>query len=61
MLARSAAFALTCVPSTAITPPETAPAAAHTRRDPARTTRRLVTQLERLGYAVTLQQQQVAT
>jgi len=33
----------------------------YTRRDPARTTRRLVTQLERLGYSVTLQEQQVAT
>jgi hypothetical protein len=27
----------------------------YTRRDPARTTRRLVTQLERLGHTVTLQ------
>jgi len=33
----------------------------HTRRDPARTTPRLVTQLERLGYSVTIQEQQVAT
>jgi transposase len=33
----------------------------YTRRDPARTTRRLVTQLERLGYSVTIQEQQVAT
>jgi transposase len=33
----------------------------YTRRDPARTTRRLVTQLERLGYSVTLQEQRVAT
>ena len=33
----------------------------HTRRDPARTTPRLVTQLERLGYSVTLQEQQAAT
>jgi transposase len=33
----------------------------YTRRDPARTTRRLVTQLQRLGYSVTLQQQQAAT
>ena len=28
----------------------------YTRRDPARTTRRLVAQLERLGHTVTLQQ-----
>jgi transposase len=33
----------------------------YTRRDPARTTRRLVTQLERLGHSVTIQQRQVAT
>jgi len=33
----------------------------YTRRNPARTTRRLVTQLERLGYSVTLQEQAVAT
>jgi transposase len=33
----------------------------YTRRDPTRTTRRLVTQLERLGYSVTLQEQHVAT
>ena len=33
----------------------------YTRRDPARTTRRLVTQLERLGYSVTLEEQRVAT
>jgi transposase len=33
----------------------------YTRRDPARTTRRLVTQLERLGYSVTLQEQRAAT
>ena len=33
----------------------------YNRRDPTRTTRRLVTQLERLGYSVTLQEQQVAT
>jgi transposase len=33
----------------------------YTRRNPARTTRRLVTQLERLGYSVTLQEQRAAT
>jgi transposase len=33
----------------------------YARRDPARTTRRLVTQLERLGYSVTLEEQRVAT
>jgi transposase len=33
----------------------------YARRDPARTTRRLVTQLQRLGYSVTLEEQPVAT
>jgi hypothetical protein len=33
----------------------------YARRDPARTTRRLVTQLERLGYSVTLEEQRAAT
>ena len=32
----------------------------YTRRDPARTTRRLVAQLERLGHTVTLQQRAAA-
>jgi transposase len=33
----------------------------YTRRDPARTTRRVVAQLQRLGHSVTLQQQPAAT